>query len=36
MEDGAGNPTRVSGAVAHAALQIDGMQLASCERQPLG
>lgn len=28
MEDGAGHPTRVSGAVAHAALQLDGMQLA--------
>ena len=31
MSDGAGNPTRVSGAVAHAALQIDGMQLASAK-----
>lgn len=31
MEDGAGHPTRVSGAVAHGALQIDGMQLASAK-----
>lgn len=31
MDDGAGNPTRVSGAVAQGALQIDGMQLASAK-----
>jgi len=31
MDDGAGHPTRVSGAAAHAALQIDGMQLASAK-----
>ena len=31
MDDGAGHPTRVSGAVAHGALQIDGMQLASAK-----
>ena len=29
LDDGTGNPTRVSGAVAQGALQIDGMQLAS-------
>lgn len=31
LDDGAGNPTRVSGAVAQGALQIDGMQLASAK-----
>ena len=29
LEDGAGNETRMAGAVAQAALQIDGMQLAN-------
>jgi len=31
LEDGAGNPTRVTGAAAQGALQIDGMQLASAK-----
>ena len=31
LQDGTGKPTRVSGAVAHAALQIDGMQVASAK-----
>lgn len=31
IDDGAGNPTRVTGAVAHGALQLDGMQLASAK-----
>jgi hypothetical protein len=31
LDDGAGNPTRVSGATAQAALQIEGMQLANAK-----
>lgn len=31
LDDGAGNPTRVTGAVAQGALQFDGMQLASAK-----
>jgi len=31
LQDGAGHPTRLSGAVAHAALQLDGMQVASAK-----
>jgi hypothetical protein len=31
LQDGAGKPTRVSGAVAHAALELDGMQVASAK-----